>query len=255
MSINKAITAYCTAVVALFLLTSCGKGNPAAPGEEENSHDGGSGSAKVTVKVVNRLFAPIDLSQEGGPTVTLSMLDSMEIDLSPEAGKPLRWTMKAITGAAGTKMGETLSSHFVVENRPDGEQRFEVSNMVGDQKYFALLLGNTTSQELMFGINMGLSEPDNLWERKCYCPLAPQSPLVYMGYYRLLESSNIRVYRYGTEYSGPYDLWLRFSNHVDDRSGIIILNVYAVPAGSPATATTPQKGIGPLSGLQALYLN
>ena len=243
MHITRLITICYGLLLASALLVSCGGGNPAAPGEDDNTSGGGSESAKVQVKVVNRLFSTVNLSQDGRSLGTISRLDSMEVKISPLAGKPLRWTMEAITGGTGAKMGETISGHFFVENEPGGERRFEVSNVVGDRKYFALLLGNSTSTELMFGINMGLPEPDNRWEKKCYCPLSARSPLIYVGYYRLLPDSNIRVYRYGPEYAGPYNTWLRFSEQVDDRAGIILLNVYAVPAGAPIEPASSLKGI------------
>lgn len=234
MRLSRLLKVSCGIAAAALLGFSCGKGSPTSPGEDDLPGGDVPGFAPVTVRVVNRLFSPVDLFQDGKRVATVSRLDSADVDVLPLPGTPLRWTMEAVTGRAGDKLGETLAGHFVVENLAPGERRLEITNCVGDAKYFAILIGNTTGAELMLGVNMGLGDEDRQWESRCFCPLPAESPLIYVGYYRLLAESNIRVYRYGPEYSGPYDTWVRFADQIDDRSGIVLLNVYAIPAGAPS---------------------
>ncbi len=235
------ITSGCILIASAALLAGCESRNPTAP--DRGAGDEGNAPGKVPVKVVNRLFSKVDLMLAGETVGTLSRLDSVEVLISAKAGELLRWRMEPATNGSGGRYGETLSGHFVIPNLPGGTPRFEITNTIGRDKYFAILLGNSTSTDLMFGINMGLPDPDNQWESTCYCPLLPDSPLRYYGYYRLLESSSIRVYRFGSEYAGPYDMWLRFSDQVDDKSGIVILTVYAIPAGVPSGPAAAGKRI------------
>ncbi len=220
----------------MLLLAGCRSANPTAPGEDAPSTDEGSGRGKVQVKVVNRLFSPVQLTQGGRPLGTVSRLDSLDVSISSASGEAIGWEMEPVRNASGAVLGETVSGAFSPPAPPGAVARFEITNVSGGEKYFAILLGNSTSAELMAGINMGLAPPENQWEKKCYCPLPPKAPLTYIGYYRLLEGTSIRVYRFGSDYSGPYDVWLRFSDQVDDRSGIVLLNVYAVPAGKRTSA-------------------
>ncbi len=209
----------------LVLFAGCGSGNPVGTDEIMESPNAGP---TVSLFIVNHLFSPIEIRVGDRLVGTVSRVDSAHVDVSSIPGVSVTWSMVPVKTTAGQKLGTTLRGSIAVQG---GNQRLEITNVIGGEKYFGLLIGNSTSRELLYGINMGLSPPENRWEEKCYCPLSPQSPLTYVGYYRLMESTSIRVYSNLSDYSGPYDTWLRFSDGVDSESGLIILTVYAVPAG------------------------
>ncbi|NNE06921.1 MAG: hypothetical protein HKN20_00025 [Gemmatimonadetes bacterium] len=224
----------CLVILALLAL-GCGSGNrftdpentPGAAGPPDSS-PGGSDGPQRTIKVVNKLFSPVRLAQDGKALGTAGRVDSVIVTV-PLDGGPLRWDMIQSRNTAGDPVGEPLGYHFVVT--ASTPSRVIISNTVNGEKYFAIMLSNRADDEVEFGVNMGLGTGEKRWERRCGCTLEPDSPLTYFGYYRLLEGSNIRVYPSGANYSGPYDTWLRFSHQVDNGSGILLLNIFATPGG------------------------
>ncbi len=52
------------------------------------------------------------------------------------------------------------------------------------------------------GVNMGLTA-----QNLCFCTVGAFQGNIAIGYYRLYSNSNVRAYRNGSNYTGPYVYW------------------------------------------------
>ena len=94
-----------------------------------------------------------------------------------------------------------VGSYDPISN-PAGTYTVKVNNLIGNQPYFAPLVTNNTTAGVLMDVNAGLAA-----ENKCFCDAPAGSSNVAFGYYRLYTNSNVRVYRSGSNYSGPYEFW------------------------------------------------
>lgn len=79
---------------------------------------------------------------------------------------------------------------------------FEVDNIVGDDWYFAPVITNKRSEDMLMGVNMGLAA-----ENRCPCTVPAGGSNIGLGYYHFFSNSNVRGYRGGTGYTGRYSYW------------------------------------------------
>jgi uncharacterized protein YjdB len=198
------------------------------------STDGRSGSATVTVgaagftlTVTNRLIHAVTLSTNSVPIGTVPAASTVSFTVSAIATLALRWDLVRPTTSSGTPVGQEVSGLFTTVNNPTGTLTYEVDNVIGSTTYFAPLITNTANTRLLMAVNFGLTG-----EVRCNCVVPAFTTRVGIGYYTLFSNTNVRGYRDGSGYTGPFVFWnfgQQFTS-VTPGSGAIELPNSAIPS-------------------------
>jgi subtilase family serine protease len=160
-----------------------------------------SANAAVTLQVTNYLIYPVNISVNGSlvgsikasGTDSLTILAPPTLQVSFELARPSPF---------GLPLGDPMVGYYNTISNPAGTYAFKINNQIGNQFYFAPFVTNTTSARVLMDVNAGLSA-----ENKCFCVAPAGSSNVTFGYYRLYTNSNVRVYRDGSNYTGPFEFW------------------------------------------------
>jgi len=223
------------------------------------SAGGQTGAASATVarpqlalSLNNRLLGDVVVTYNGMQTVVGGQ-QTVTVVLDPPSSLDVSWSLIRPTLSNGTSVGDPMSGSFATLPNPTGATSIEIDADVGGTLYFAPLVSNESSQALLLGVNMGLQS-----EKRCNCTAPANTQRVYFGYYRLFSNSNVRGYRTGSAYTGPYVFWDDLAAFVDPVSGGVVLTATSAPVpgmygeppargliseGSPATQVTAMPGV------------
>ena len=155
----------------------------------------------VTISVTNHLLYPVDIEANGAVVGSVSAGQTMTSSLGVLSSLALSWDLNRPT-VDGRPIGDAMGGSYSTIDDPSGTIPFTIDNVVGDTTYFVPLIDNETSDGLLMGVNMGLAS-----ENRCDCVVPASGQNVGFGYYRLFSNSNVRGYRTGSNYTGPYIFW------------------------------------------------
>jgi hypothetical protein len=197
-----------------------------------------SGSAQstisATVRITNYLIYPVRVRANG---VLLGTAAGSVVTLLPYTGSAsvtISWELIRQT-IAGTSIaiGDTMEASFAPATFTQGAtEGFIVDNVLGANTYFVPVIDNMTPSTLLMGVNVGLTA-----QNLCNCTVGPFVGNTSIGYYRLFSNSNVRAYRNGSNYTGPYIYWgsdpsgstTPLANLAQVRTGIVTLTATMSP--------------------------
>ena len=188
------------------LVTGVAAGSPTITATSE----GIDGSASVTVRpnnltidVSNNLLSPVEIDINGVFIGTVPGESSGQFLIPAVSSFTLSFDMVRVRAGA-TEIGERIAGVFgLVTVGLESGFSFQIDNIVGSTTYFAPLVSNRTSVQLLMAVNRGLGSVQNL----CPCLLNPNTEKVYFGYYVLVNNSNVRAYAAGSNHSGSFIFW------------------------------------------------
>ncbi len=167
-----------------------------------------SGSAQsnisATVRITNYLIYPVRVRANG---VLLGTAAASEVSLLPYTGSAsvtISWELvrQTIAGTS-TAIGDTMEGSYAPATFTQGAtEGYIIDNVLGSNTYFVPVIDNLTPATLLMGVNVGLSA-----QNLCNCTVWPFEGNISIGYYRLYSNSNVRAYRNGSNYTGPYVYW------------------------------------------------
>lgn len=174
---------------------------------------------EVTIAVRNELVEPIAVTVNG---VHRLYVAAGEIGKTrAPIGQPFHvaWSLVRPTSAAGVELGEPLAETFPTVSHPEQWMTFVVDAEVGDIRYFTPRVMNTSGEDLLIGVNMGLPS-----ENRCDC-VVPDGGEMSLGYYPLLSGANVRGYAVDQGYTEALCEWEDLQFRVDRESGRVVLSV------------------------------
>jgi len=182
------------------------------------------GDFVVRFQVVNALLAPITVAIDDTVAAILSNGKSSGLAVSPTA-QWLSWTSAKPTDSTGVPIPDDIGE---VKVRVSGiGSVLEITNIINDVTYVTPQFFNLTTSRVSIGVYDGSTV-------SCASVLLPASGTVSgftkLGYYRLLQATEIRAYRDPSRCTGPYVSWgssqlASFS----PKSGLVTLTLTAAP--------------------------
>ena len=161
-------------------------------------------NVSATVRINNYLLYPVTVRANGTLLGTASANTTTLFPYTGVATVTVSWDLirPVISGtsiAVGDTMGADFSPVVFTQGATEG---FNVDNVLGSNSYFVPVIDNLTGSTLLMGVNMGLTA-----QNLCYCTVGGFQGNIAFGYYRLYSNSNVRAYRNGSNYTGPYVYW------------------------------------------------
>ena len=162
---------------------------------------GGGGTNNVTLQLQNDLLYDLDFRANGGEPIRVLAGSSTQQTVAVSG--PLAVTF-GLVGAdiAGRPIGDLRGGSFDAIANPTGTIRFNVTNRIGNQVFFAPVMANKQPATILMGANMGLAQ-----ENRCNCTVPGGARDTRLGYYELLANSNMRGYAGNSGYAGNYVVW------------------------------------------------
>lgn len=183
----------------------------------------------LVLNIVNELAYPITVAVNGR-SWTIPAFDQGAAEVQGP-NLTVRWDLQQPM-VNGRTVGDPMGGSFNITNA-SGRYDLTIDNIVGDQHFFVPFISNQTSADLLIMVNGGLQS-----ENRCNCTVPAYRENVAPGYYRLHSNSNLRLYRAGSNYTGPYIFWGSdrtvnpsgsFVNSVERSSGIFRVNATWIP--------------------------
>jgi hypothetical protein len=109
-----------------------------------------------------------------------------------------------------------MAGYFQTIDNASGDYTFTVTNVIGSDYYMLPLISNQTAVALDMEVNGGL-DAQNI----CGCSIPADGQNVAAGYYHEYSNSNIRLYRDGSNYTGPYAFFGEDANGQIAPSGLL----------------------------------
>jgi hypothetical protein len=200
-------------ILCVALVLACDGGGPTEPEEYP-----------VQFQVLNYLVAPVHLAVDGSPY--MSMFGS---------------TVTTMVVSSRAQWVTWISAKPMDENRvpiPDDIQEqaiavsgishaLEITNVIGDHTYFTTRIYNDTPASVSIGLFDGTSVI-------CASKLPGSSPssrkFTQVGYYRLLEQTEMRAYSDPANCTGSYVAWPGAAlRNLQAKSGLLLLTLNTVP--------------------------
>jgi uncharacterized protein (TIGR03437 family) len=189
-----------------------------------------SAGTTVSLHLVNNLIYAVNFSVNGKAIAQVSASSATDTTITVVTSLQVQFDMMQPT-SGGQPLGDPVSGTFQTVTNPSGTFTFTAGpNFSNNVSYFAPLVYNHTSSDLLLGVNMGLQA-----ENRCNC-LASANTNVKFGYYRYFSNSSVRAYRSNSGYSGPYIYFGWDPSNptgtitgVDPTSGVVQLNVNQAP--------------------------
>lgn len=181
------------------------------------------GGVQASLDVRNRLLYPVAITVNGAAAGVVAADTTARINYSGGSSVALDWAMIRPT-LGGVPLGDAMSGSFNPVSVSQGQiVNFTIDAEIANQRYFFPLINNSTGARLLMGANVGVAS-----QNLCNCVALPFSQTNF-GYYRLFSNSNVRAYRDGSGYTGPFVFWDGFSALVNPDSGFIQLNANSAP--------------------------
>ncbi len=197
-----------------------------------------SGSAQstisATVRITNYLIYPVTVRANGVLLGTAAANVVTQFPYTGSATVTISWDLvrQTISGTS-IAIGDTMGADFAPATFTQGAiEGYIVDNVLGSNTYFVPVIDNLTPATLLMGVNVGLTA-----QNLCNCTVRPFEGNVSIGYYRLYSNSNVRAYRNGSNYTGPYIYWgsdpsgstTPLANLAQARTGIVTLTATMSP--------------------------
>ncbi len=155
----------------------------------------------VTLVFNNQLLYPANLRVNGVLVGSVAASSSAQqtftlgstLDASFELVRPI---------VGGVSIGDPMIGIYDRITNPAGTITFNINNVIGTTPYFIPRVNNNTGVALLMGVNVGLVS-----ENLCNCVVPAFQQNTIFGYYRLFSNSNVRGYRNGSNYTGPFIFW------------------------------------------------
>lgn len=180
----------------------------------------------VTFTVSNNLLAPVTISINGSPYVTLSGGKSTPLTVS-STDEWLTWISAKPLDPRGRPIPDDIGDVTVALGGINRE--LEITNVINDQTYITARIFNLTTAPVSIGVYDGT-------DVSCASELPAGSAdgtvrgFTQIGYYKLLAGTELRAYRDPADCSGPYVAWP--SSQIKafaTKSGLLTLSLETAP--------------------------
>jgi len=151
----------------------------------------------VRVNIVNQLAYPVNVAINGNLVGSCPALTTAGVDVNVSV-LTVSFELNQPT-INGRTLGDEMSGIFDTITNPSGTINFQVTNHVGSTYYFEPQITNRTANALEIEVNGGLQA-----ENRCNCTAPAGGTKISTGYYLFYTNSNVRLYRDGNNYTGPY---------------------------------------------------
>lgn len=200
----------------------------------------------VPVTVENHLISPVRLffNDEFGGTVDFDDQEGAFIEtlFAPATGTLVGvWEVwRTYFNDDGDPLGVQAGGQFSELTNP-GSATYTIDNVVGQTTYWAPIVSNQTTLDLLQAVNWGLAE-----EVRCFCTVLSGESDYRMGYYLLVDGSNMAVFQAGSAYSGnPLGIGTVDPGTVATLSGRTFVEWVQSAAGPGLVASRPPVAAGP----------
>jgi hypothetical protein len=173
--------------------------------------------------VANKLIAPVSVFVDGNQLLALNGGQKTSLAVSP-AAQWLTWNSAKPMDAQGRVIPDDINE---VQIGIGGiRDLLEITNVINDQTYITAAILNNTDVPVSIGVYDGSSVAcaSELPARK-----GTVSGFTQIGYYKLLDRTEIRVFR-ETQCAGPYLAWSGAQlKEFDSKSGLLRLTLDSAP--------------------------
>ncbi len=190
-------------------------------------------AAPATVVIGNRLLSPVWLTMADGHRQLVDPGDSVR--MSWPAGRELaaEWSIVRPVSASGRALGEELKGTITVKD-PKGVIRRSIDVAAAGGAIFAPRVTNAA------GVPLHVAVAPEPGQRLCDCDIASSAEPAWLGYYRLLPGTTVRV----QDASGREAVFDGLDARLEPGSGLIALRVEKrdlPPAIRVAARSVPDK--------------
>ena len=150
----------------------------------------------------NLLLETIEIFANGTSAGTVPAQQTRQATIASPGTLTVSFRLVRSTTTSGTPVGDDMSGVYNPIPNAQGQENFQANNVIGGQYFMEPHFNSSIGSGVLLGVNMGLQA-----ENRCDCTIPASTNNVVAGYYRLYSNSNIRLYRNGSGYSGPYVYW------------------------------------------------
>jgi hypothetical protein len=173
----------------------------------------GSGHA-VRVFLDNKLGYALNVYVNGGLVGSVNAYSEQYADVVVDS---LAVSFELIQPTVnGKTLGDAMAGYFSTIDNASGDYTFTVTNVIGSDFYMLPVITNQAAVALDMEVNGGL-DGQNI----CGCSIPAFGQNVAAGYYHEYSNSNIRLFRDGANYSGPYVFFGEDANGQIAPSGLL----------------------------------
>jgi len=205
------------AAVALAVLAGAAMSRPVTP---------------ATIFIANRLLSPVWLTLADGRQQLVDPGDSLRLQWPAGRELTANWSIVRPVSASGKALGEELRGSFG-DKDPNGVVRHAIDvSSAGDAVYFAPRVTNAAGVSLRVAVE---SQPG---QQQCDCDVPSDASPTWLGYYRLLPGTTVRV----QDAAGREAVFDGLDARLQAGSGLIALRVEK--RDLPPLARDPERGTG-----------
>ncbi len=184
----------------------------------------------ATIIVANRLLSPVWLTLADGRQQLVDAGDSLRMEWPAGRELTASWSIVRPVSANGKALGEELKGSFK-DKDPSGVVRHAIDvAAAGDEVYFAPRVTNAA------GVSLRVAVEPRPGQQLCECDVPSDASPTWLGYYRLLPGTTVRV----QDASGREAVFDGLDARVEAGSGLIALRVEK--RDLPPLARGPERG-------------
>jgi hypothetical protein len=184
----------------------------------------------ATIIVANRLLSPVWLTLADGRQQLVDPGDSLRLQWPAGRELTANWSIVRPVSANGKALGEELRGSFK-DKDPSGVVRHAIDvAAAGDEVYFAPRVTNAA------GVSLRVAVEPKPGQQLCECDVPSDASPTWLGYYRLLPGTTVRV----QDASGRQAIFDGLDARVEAGSGLIALRVEK--RDLPPLARGPEPG-------------
>ena len=184
----------------------------------------------ATIIVANRLLSPVWLTLADGRQQLVDAGDSLRMEWPAGRELTASWSIVRPVSANGKALGEELKGSFK-DKDPSGVVRHAIDvAAAGDEVYFAPRVTNAA------GVSLRVAVEPRPGQQLCECDVPSDASPTWLGYYRLLPGTTVRV----QDASGREAVFDGLDARVEAGSGLIALRVEK--GDLPPLARGPERG-------------
>jgi hypothetical protein len=181
----------------------------------------------VRINVTNHLRYAARISVNGVVEGSVPAGETRFVEATVRGAMHVSWSLVRPM-LSGRELGDSMGGSFAAIANPVGPYNYGLDNIIADDQFFMPSITNRTAAGMLLEVNGGLSS-----QNRCGCLIPANGNNVAAGYYRLFSNSNVRLYRSGSGYTGPYIYWGTAENplhrHVEEKTGVARLTATRVP--------------------------
>ena len=171
--------------------------------------------APATIIVANRLLSPVWLTLADGRQQLVDPGDSLRVQWPAGRELTANWSIVRPVSANGKALGEELKGSFK-DSDPSGVVRHAIDiAAAGDELYFAPRVTNAA------GVSLRVAVQPTPGQQLCDCDVPSDASPTWLGYYRLVPGTTVRV----QDASGRQAIFDGLDARVEAGSGLIALRV------------------------------